>query len=322
MARVRFVSPGSRPRLRPQRSAPWLLFATTTAALLAAVSLTPTGHADDEQPIVRPLDGQADGSGTERVILDLREGLPLRELVRMHALTVSRVTLWDEDVDRLLASTLHASHPAEIEVSAFPAFLTHTLREAGLLLVEDEALGVIRVRRRATAQPGVDPPGAPHRIERLPLSHSVTEELMDAIGTLQIDGLHVGEHRRTNQLLLRGSDEHIKLVRELIEKLDVPTGFGGSYVHVFRLKHRPARELARLLDGPITEGIAHFESRDDWSPLPIDPTPLIVRADPTGNQLIVLGTVRAVQELTRILDQVDQPAPGDAEATAAENEGR
>lgn len=110
------------------------------------------------------------------------------------------------------------------------------------------------------------------------------------------NAVQVVANARNNSLVLHGKPGPVAELQSLIARLDKPSTSSGS-TRVFRLRHGDAEQVAKILDGILSQRAA---GSDDATPVQTSIQPdtalnaIVVRADPT--------TMGEVQELVASLD--------------------
>ncbi|MBX3358763.1 MAG: hypothetical protein KF745_10065 [Phycisphaeraceae bacterium] len=102
--------------------------------------------------------------------------------------------------------------------------------------------------------------------------------------------------RRTNSLLLTGSQEAIKIVMEQIEKLDAQPARSAVEFRRIKLENADAYELAQVVRSLVSRPAG-----------PTDPAP-VISSSSKDNTLLISATVDQQEEIRKILDQLDVPS--------------
>ena len=106
-----------------------------------------------------------------------------------------------------------------------------------------------------------------------------------------------------NAIMLVGWGEAMETARTLLETLDLPTVTEHSRLHIISLKHVPAAQAQRILTGQTTSAFP--------APPANLPSGLIARIQVTvearSNSLIIQAAPNDLNEVKRILDQIDVP---------------
>lgn len=100
---------------------------------------------------------------------------------------------------------------------------------------------------------------------------------------------------RTNSLVVRGENQTVARVRELIDRLDIPANRSGS-TQVIRLAHSDASELAELLGKIITDD----EKKEGNSNVKVS-----IQADESLNALVVRAEPSTMLEIKDIVASLD-----------------
>jgi general secretion pathway protein D len=140
-------------------------------------------------------------------------------------------------------------------------------------------------------------------IELLYLRHTGSQRLAELITQTQTDYIGLRQGRATirplakpNALLLIGWGEAVEAIKELVEKLDQPVAPETQFA-VIRLQHAVATTVQQTLQG-------FFANRGDLGPL------IQSSADTRTNSIIVHAAPRDMQEVRRLIEQIDVPNTG------------
>ena len=123
----------------------------------------------------------------------------------------------------------------------------------------------------------------------------VIRKVPDVIGGT----LKIIPDERTNSLVVMANPENTKIIKELIEELDVERPVEASNIHVINLNHAEAADLVKSLSevlGPLVSG-GKIESKE----------PLQVTADESTNSLIIVASSQyygLIEDLVKRLDVV------------------
>lgn len=129
---------------------------------------------------------------------------------------------------------------------------------------------------------------------------------------------------RTNKLIIIASQRALKQILELKRKLDLPSNEGEGLVHVLRLKHANAEELATTLSslaaGRPTTGARASRTGARPAATPAAPTPggaagsaslfegdVKVTADKATNSLVITASKSDLTSMKRVIEQLDVP---------------
>ena len=133
---------------------------------------------------------------------------------------------------------------------------------------------------------------------------------------------------RTNTLVAFGTGEQIGLLATLISKLDLPGTIERTTLHVYRLKHANAKELAEILTAQVRESEPLDSEERDYRPEElvngVAPAPatapasvpttvvgqfeskVTVTADPSTNSLVIAAIPEDYRVLENVIDQLDE----------------
>jgi general secretion pathway protein D len=119
---------------------------------------------------------------------------------------------------------------------------------------------------------------------------------------------------RSNRLLLKGSANGRKRVRELVTTLDIPNERLGG-VKVFRLKHASAKQVAEVLRGLVTGDGGNRGSASSAAPagaaagaaaVSVSGNGVSLIADDSLNALVVRADPAMMKEVMNVIEQLDQ----------------
>lgn len=166
-------------------------------------------------------------------------------------------------------------------------------------------------------------------IEVIPLQNARVDDVVSMLESLtgpagagaaaakdakQLYRVRVVADPRSNRLLLKGDASGRERLRQLIATLDMPSERLGG-VRVFRLKHASAKEVADVLRGLVTgEGGRSASSSSGTSgaagassaPVAINANGVGIIADDSLNALVVKADPAVMQEISSVIDQLDQ----------------
>ncbi len=127
---------------------------------------------------------------------------------------------------------------------------------------------------------------------------------------------------RTNSLIIIASEESFRQIMALKKKLDVPGESGDGLVHVLRLRHADAEELASTLSS-LASGAASTQGRRGAAPAtaakPGTRAPgtaasaalfqgdVKITADKATNSLVITASKLDLQSVKRVIAQLDVP---------------
>ncbi|NRA43160.1 MAG: type II secretion system secretin GspD, partial [Pseudomonadales bacterium] len=107
--------------------------------------------------------------------------------------------------------------------------------------------------------------------------------------------------KRSNSLIVTGSDQQRRKVRRLIEELDGPLSNTGN-AQVFALKHAKAKDLA-----PILTKVSQSLSKIAVDPKNKGVAQAIIEADEATNSLIITASGEVLESLNNVIMQLDIP---------------
>jgi len=108
---------------------------------------------------------------------------------------------------------------------------------------------------------------------------------------------------RTDSIIIVTGPELLKEVRELIQKLDIPTPKDKDDIHVYFLKNSKAEDMAKVLAQIMTKTLAK-KGKDGKSA-----TPPTVVADKATNSLIITASPGNYKVLERVIQKLDIMRP-------------
>lgn len=120
---------------------------------------------------------------------------------------------------------------------------------------------------------------------------------------------------RTNTLIIAGTEAAFQRVQALVERLDIALDIeGGASIHVYRLKHGLAPELAAVLT-QVVSGPTKATAAAGTAVPPIAAAPgearvsgeVRVIAEVASNSLVVLSSGRDFLAIKEIIKQLDEP---------------
>lgn len=127
-------------------------------------------------------------------------------------------------------------------------------------------------------------------------------------------GVRIITDERTNALFVLASRQRIEEIRGVVTELDVPVT-GSGRIHIYRIKHADAEELAKTLvailsgqPGPAASGTAGsaVELRAGISEFA---TGITVTADPPTNSIVIQATAEGYTRLRQVIEGLDVPRP-------------
>jgi general secretion pathway protein D len=195
------------------------------------------------------------------------------------------------------------------------------------------------LKRMATIIAANDVPNATN-IEIVPIKHAVANDIAVLVNKLTDVNTVAGaggadssykttiiSDARTNSLILRGANQsRIKLVKDIIAKLDQPTSVNASgNVHVVYLKNADATKLAVTLRATLAaannnQSAGGFQSggtnqaistgvpngaNSSVTPSGTPSTGGQIQADPATNSLVIYAPEAQMRQLRAVIDQLD-----------------
>jgi general secretion pathway protein D len=195
------------------------------------------------------------------------------------------------------------------------------------------------LKRMATIIAANDVPNATN-IEIVPIKHAVANDIavlvnkLTEVNTVAVAGGADSSYKttiisdaRTNSLILRGANQsRIKLVKDIIAKLDQPTSVNASgNVHVVYLKNADATKLAVTLRATLAaannnQSAGGFQSggtnqaistgaptgaNSSVTPSGTPSTGGQIQADPATNSLVIYAPEAQMRQLRAVIDQLD-----------------
>ncbi|MBV1877258.1 MAG: type II secretion system secretin GspD [Pseudomonadales bacterium] len=101
---------------------------------------------------------------------------------------------------------------------------------------------------------------------------------------------------RTNSLIIKGAQDTLAKVAELVASLDVPSNRAGA-IQVVRLAHSDATELADILKNLVSDSESDGKNGQDVK--------TSIQADPALNALVIRANPGTMAELKDIISQLD-----------------
>ena len=143
-------------------------------------------------------------------------------------------------------------------------------------------------------------------VEVVPLQHVDSNALAELLEQIYEDVLSARQGQvsvtaldNPNSLLLIGRTEAIRSLRDLIDKLDQPSG-ETSRLRVYRLQHASAADAEETIRAFFTN-----QPGSDEENRPALGTRVRIQADYRTNSLIVSASPRDLQEVTRLINDLD-----------------
>ncbi len=107
---------------------------------------------------------------------------------------------------------------------------------------------------------------------------------------------------RINVLVIVGTPNETRKIRQLVNRLDVPTPTGKGNVHVYYLEHADAEELAKVLT-EISGG--HSAKAKGGKPILVSSVKIV--ADKATNSLVITADPSDYQTLLQVIKKLDIP---------------
>jgi general secretion pathway protein D len=210
---------------------------------------------------------------------------------------VTRVVPVENVSVKQLAASLKPLMPPTAYMSAH--------QEAKVLVIADSARNIERMSRIIAS---IDAASG-HVVELVSLLHSDATQIIETLKDLdqqsaqraQAPGGRIASmvaDTRTNSILISGPAAERRNLRELIERLDVPTETTLKGARVFYLKHAVASDLQAVLKGIGDKLIQNAASTKQQ---------FEVQADEATNALIVSAPTDLMTEVRSLIDQLDIP---------------
>jgi len=134
----------------------------------------------------------------------------------------------------------------------------------------------------------------------------VSQVLRDMLGLQFKDGLHTNGSTRVSTahalgaILIRGPPDQIKLAETLVESLEKLEGKEPHVVRTVKLQKADASTLARSL----VDNLRGNQHRDHFQP------DVVITAEPNSNSLILKGAAQRVEEVLKLINDLDQDSRG------------
>jgi general secretion pathway protein D len=155
-----------------------------------------------------------------------------------------------------------------------------------------------------------------NEMEIFKLKHSSVEEFMKIVEKVlnQSDGgggkkggsdsqASVVADKRSNSIIVTGSDKQRSMVKTLIEKLDGPLESSGN-AQVFQLKYAKAKDLAPIL-AKVAQSLTKISS--DAAKAKGGEQSASIEADEASNALIITASGDVMEGIQNIIKQLDMP---------------
>ncbi len=107
---------------------------------------------------------------------------------------------------------------------------------------------------------------------------------------------------RINVVVVVGTPNDIKKIKELVSRLDIPTPTGKGNVHVYYLEHADAEELAKVLTDITGNKTAKAKGEK-----PILVSSVKIVADKATNSLVITADPSDYQTLLQVIEKLDIP---------------
>ena len=151
-----------------------------------------------------------------------------------------------------------------------------------------------------------------NEMEIFRLKHSSVEEFVKIVDKVIKQPVGSGKNtsttsasivadKRSNSLIVTGSDKQRSKVRKLIEELDGPLENSGN-AQVFALKHAKAKDLA-----PILSKVSQSLSKIGTDAKAKSTAQATIEADEATNSLIITASGDVLESLNNIISQLDVP---------------
>ncbi|MBN2719205.1 MAG: type II secretion system secretin GspD [Deltaproteobacteria bacterium] len=126
----------------------------------------------------------------------------------------------------------------------------------------------------------------------------------DAVGETEVNYSKVIADERTNSLIIVASKEGYLRILELVKVLDVPVAGEGT-LHVIRLQHANAEELAKTLNSLAKTATKAKGKKNTTAQTELFEGDLNISADKATNSLVVVSSLRDYMSLKGVIDELD-----------------
>ncbi len=126
----------------------------------------------------------------------------------------------------------------------------------------------------------------------------------------EIPGIKVTQVPGQKVLIVRGTEEQQKEVRDILAKIDIPPEQGPPiYQRTFKLSNANAKDLAKVLTEALkAKGVAATPGEGEGQATPAGGAPVVsVVADERTNTLIVTGTAEQLALVEELIPELDKP---------------
>ncbi len=183
---------------------------------------------------------------------------------------------------------------------------------SNILLISDRAANINRLVKIISK---IDRPDQSD-IEIITLKNAPASQVARTLSTLQQKSAKgapilgqpvITADDRTNSILISGDKSSRLRLRGIIAHLDTPLESGGNTQVIF-LKYAKADELAPILSGISKSKVASkgtAAGKKTAASSPITERPVDIQADVSNNALIITGPPAALEELRRVVSQLD-----------------
>jgi len=178
----------------------------------------------------------------------------------------------------------------------------------GMLIINDLASNIKRLQEIVEA---IDQEGVGDQISYVPLKFASAAEIVKALTAIFQQQKGLGPLKfvaddRTNAIIVMGSENSSKRVKELIALMDKVITRGSSMLHVFKLQHATAEDLAKVLMN-LPKGGAGAAAGAAASPFLSKNVQVV--ADKATNALIITAERADYLVLESVIKQLDIDRP-------------
>ncbi len=175
---------------------------------------------------------------------------------------------------------------------------TFVLKHASAKETADVLRGLMGIESSASGRPTY------RMVYNRELGRSVPVRVTDEAGESRVTVAH---DVRTNTIIVVGPGDKISLARDLVARLDVPSGAETSDFRIFVLKHHRAEDVAEMIRESVPG--KQTERRDSRGRRVGSTTTdrVAVVADPATNRVIVTADRDVMAKVERLIRELDRP---------------
>jgi general secretion pathway protein D len=188
------------------------------------------------------------------------------------------------------------------------------IQSVNALVISDRANNVDAIMQIIAQLDGVEG----QQVEVLPLKETRVDDMVAMLESLagspgatpnqpksgqQFFRVKIVADSRSNRLLLKGTEQGRKQLRELVETLDAPSERLGG-VKVIRLRHASAKQVAEVLKGLVANEPS--KASPAGTAVSVNAGGVSLIADETLNALVVRADPALMKEVMSVVDQLDQ----------------